>query len=120
MGDSRTYAIIGAAMKVHSELGSGFTEYVYQDALSIEFDLDNIPFEKEKHLVVSYKGVPLKHDYFADFVCYDSVIVECKAVKSLAPEHEAQLLHYMKATNMSVGLLINFGEKSLVYRRYVL
>jgi len=113
------YEIIGAAMEVHRELGNGFTEYVYQDALEIEFQRRGIPYEREKQLLVSYKGVELKHDYVADFICYNDVIVELKAVQTIGGEHKAQVINYLKATGKQLGLLVNFGESSLVYHRLV-
>jgi GxxExxY protein len=114
-----SYKIIGAAMEVHKTLGQGFTEFVYQDALSLEFVKRAIPFEKEKHLTVFYKGEALAHDYFADFVCYDKIIVETKSVATLLPEHKAQVINYLKATGYELGLLINFGENTLVSQRYL-
>lgn len=114
-GEER-YNIIGAAIEVHKILGVGFSEYVYQDALEIEFQKRGIPYEREVHIIAKYKGIALKHDYYADFICYDDIIVECKAVDSILMQHEAQLLNYLKATNYKVGLLINFGEMSLKHR----
>ncbi|MCD8387497.1 MAG: GxxExxY protein [Bacteroidales bacterium] len=113
-----TYAIIGAAMKVHYELGPGFSEYVYQDALAIQFTLDNIPYQKERPLKVHYKGYELKHDYFADFVCYDKIIVEAKATKGIIDENRAQIVNYLRGCKMSRGLLINFGEPKLKIERF--
>lgn len=114
-----SYRIIGAAMEVHRVLGVGFTEYVYQDAFEVEFKNRGIPYWREKHLTVSYKGNVLRHDYYVDFLCYDSIIVECKAVEKLHPVHEAQVINYLKVTNLSLGLLINFGEQSLQYKRLI-
>ncbi|HQJ90212.1 MAG TPA: GxxExxY protein [Paludibacteraceae bacterium] len=114
------FDIVGAAMAVHRELKNGFLEAVYGEALSVEFKEENIPFEREKALPVYYKGRLLNKKYFADFVCYDSIILEIKAAESLLPEHEAQLLNYMHVTHTKVGILINFGEKSLKYRRLIL
>ena len=113
------YNIIGAAMEVHSVLGCGFLEPVYQEALAIELTSRNIPFEQEKLIQISYKGITLKKYYQADFVCYDKIILELKALSALTSEHESQLLNYLKATQIKLGLLINFGEKSLVYQRYI-
>lgn len=110
------YDIVGAALEVHKILGPGFSEYVYQDALEIEFQERGIPYEREVRIVAEYKGIALKHDYFADFICYDDIIVECKAVESILIQHEAQLLNYLKASKYKVGLLINFGEMSLKQR----
>lgn len=116
---NESYNIIGAAMEVHRVLGVGFTEYVYQDAFEVECKNRGIPYVREKHLTISYKGSLLRHDYFVDFLCYDSIIVECKAVENLHPVHEAQVINYLKATNLSLGLLINFGEQSLRYKRLI-
>jgi len=104
-------------MEVHKTLGLGFTEYVYQDALEKEFRLRAIPYEREKHMTVSYKGVALQHDFFADFVCYGNIIVELKAAKELCDEHKAQVINYLKVSGMRLGLLLNFGESSLIYER---
>lgn len=114
------YNIIGAAMEVHKVLGNGFLEGVYQEALAVEMDERLIPFEKEKEIQIYYKGLNLKKHYKADFVCYDKIILELKSLSSLNAEHEAQLLNYLKATGYKVGLLINFGQKSLIYKRFVL
>ena len=114
-----TYEIRGAAMKVHSALGCGFLEKVYQHALEIEFKKRGIPYEREKHLPIFYEGEQLECDYIADFVCYGKVIVELKAVKELDDVHRAQVFNYLKATGNRVGLLINFGEESLVCERIV-
>ncbi len=113
------FKIIGACMVVHKTLGCGFLEPVYQEALSIEFKRQNIPYEKEKILTISYKDVELDKKYIADFVCYEKIIVELKALSSLTSEHEAQILNYLKATGLKLGLLVNFGEKSLKYKRMI-
>ena len=118
--ENETYKIIGAAMAVHSELGQGFLEAIYQEAMAIEFKKMDIPFEMEKLLNVYYKGNKLKKHYSADFLCYDSIIVELKALKELNGDHQSQLLNYLKATGNEVGLLINFGKKSLEYKRMIL
>ena len=114
-----TFNIIGAAYKVHQELGSGFLETVYQEALGIMFDELNIPYEREKELPVTFRGKILEKTFRADFVCYDKIIVELKAVSSLCPEHEAQVINYLKASGIKVGLLINFAEQSLRHKRLV-
>jgi len=90
---------------------------VYQEALAIEFELRGIPFEREKLLRISYKDRILKKTYQADFVCYGKTDVEVKALSQLISDHEAQVLNYLKATGFRLGILINFGEKSLVYKR---
>lgn len=115
--EDETYMIIGAAMEVHRQLGCGFLEAVYGDALSIELHHRNIPFEREKRINISYKDIPLDHYYVADFVCYDHIVVELKAVSELNKTFEAQVLNYLNATGYETGLLINFGEKSLKHHR---
>jgi len=115
-----TFAIIGACYEVHSTLGVGFLEAVYAEALSLEFREKNIPFEKEKELRITYKDKILEKKYIADFVCYSSVVIELKALSTLTSQHESQLINYLKATGIRVGLLINFGESSLKYKRLVL
>ena len=91
---------------------------VYQEALAIEFEIRGIPFEKEKLLKISYKDRILKKTFQSDFVCYGKIVVEAKALSQLISDHEAQVLNYLKATGFQLGLLINFGEKSLVYKRF--
>ncbi|HYX07760.1 MAG TPA: GxxExxY protein, partial [Bacteroidales bacterium] len=115
-----SYAIIGACMEVHSELGPGFLEPVYQEALEIEFKQNNIPFEKEKPLAIQYKDQFLQKRYIADFICFEKIIIELKALSQLTSEHTAQVLNYLKATHLKLGLLVNFGAKSLEYKRIVL
>ena len=111
--DQELYAIIGAAMEVQNELGEGFLELVYHDALNMELRLRDIPYETEKQIAIHYKGQPLDRIYKADLVCYDKIVVELKSVEKLKAEHTAQLLNYLKATGMPMGILINFGEKPL-------
>jgi len=117
--NDQSYAVIGACMAVHRELGSGFLEAVYQEALEVEFELRNISFEREKKISVYYKGEVLEKSYFADFICFDEVIVELKALSSLDGVHESQLINYLKATNLKLGLLINFGQFSLQQKRVI-
>jgi GxxExxY protein len=112
-----SYATKGCLLNVYNRLGCGFLEAVYQEALAIEFKKAGIPFKREVSLKINYKGVTLTKEYVADFVCYDSIIVELKAVAKLESIHDAQVLNYLKATNMDVGLLINFGEESLTRKR---
>lgn len=118
--DPRTYAVIGAAMEVHRELGCGFLEAVYQEALALELTMRGVPFTRERHVPVSYKGARLATPYRADFVCYDAVLVEVKALKALSGTEESQVLNYLKATSLQVGLMLNFGKPSLEYKRYAL
>lgn len=117
--DPKTYAIIGAAMEVHRELGHGFLEAVYQEALAIEFAQRGIPFQREVELPIRYKDQLLKTKYRADFLCYDSVVVETKALAQLTSADQGQVINELKATGMEVGLLINFGAPSLEYRRLI-
>jgi GxxExxY protein len=117
--DPQTYAIIGAAMEIHRQLGHGFLEAVYQDAAVIEFPLRQISFEKEVMLPIRYKNTLLPTYYRADFVCFSEIIVEFKALSRLSSVEEAQLLNYLKATGLKRGLLINFGAPSLQYKRLV-
>ena len=114
--DQELYAIIGAAMEVQNEMGEGFLELVYHDALNVELGLRSIPFETEKPIAITYKGQPLDRSYKADLVCYGNIVVELKSVEVLKAEHTAQLLNYLKATGMPMGVLINFGEKPLRYK----
>ena len=117
--DPQTYAIIGAAMEIHRQLGHGFLESVYQEAALVEFPLKDIPFEREVSLPIKYKNVILPTHYRADFVCFSEVIVEFKALSRLSTVEESQLLNYLKATGLKRGLLINFGTTSLQYKRLV-
>ena len=107
---NESYAIRGAAMKVYNTLGCGFLEAVYQEALEIEFNKLGIPYEREKALEIVYDGVVLNKKYVADFVCYDKIILELKAVKELDDSHRSQVFNYLKATGFKLGLLINFGK----------
>ncbi|MBN1478047.1 GxxExxY protein [Candidatus Sumerlaeota bacterium] len=118
--DPRTHAIIGAAMAVHSELGCGFLEAVYHEALMIEFRQRAIPFEHEARLPITYHGSPLKTVYSADFVCFGEVIVEIKAISMLSGVERAQVINYLKASGYRVALLLNFGASSLQFERLVL
>lgn len=112
-----SYNIIGAAMEVHRIIGNGFTEPVYQDALEVEMRMRGIPYEREKTFDLSYKGVKLDKTFRADFVCYNSIIVKLKSVYPLADEHTAQVYNYLKASGLSLGLLLNFGRISLQHER---
>jgi GxxExxY protein len=118
--DPETYAVIGAAMEVHRQLGSGFLEIVYQEALEVEFQERSIPFEREVELPVVYKGRRLECSYRADFLCYGSVVVELKALAEVTPREHSQVINYLKATRLSRGLLLNFGAPRLEYKRIIL
>jgi GxxExxY protein len=117
--DRQTHAIIGAAMEVHRQLGPGVLEAVHQQALAIEFSARTIPFLSEAELPVYYKGQRLACYYRADFVSYDEVIVELKALKVITGVEEAQVLNYLKATGLGRALLLNFGCPSLEFKRLV-
>jgi GxxExxY protein len=117
--DSRTYAIIGAAMEVHRELGHGFLEPVYQEAFALELDQRNIPCRREAELPLLYKSRLLKCTYRPDFLCHGCIVVELKALAAIGNIEMAQVLNYLKAGGFQIGLLINFGTPSLQYRRYI-
>ena len=119
MRDKRTYKIIGAALEVHKELGCGFLESVYQEALGREFSTQGIPSKSQPVIQINYKGKPLNKTYQPDFVCYEEIVVEIKAISNLSGVEEAQLINYLKATKLKTGLLINFGSKSLEHKRLV-
>ena len=118
--DPRTHAIIGAAIEVHRRLGPGFLEAVYQEALEIELAHRGIPHQREVELPVVYRGRTLEAYYIADFICYESVVVEAKAVSELSSAHQAQVINYLKATGHTVGLLLNFGAPRLQHPRLIL
>ncbi|WP_407397100.1 GxxExxY protein [Treponema sp.] len=115
--EDMTGLIIQACMNVHRELGSGFLKPVYQDALAIEFKTMGIKFVREAKIEIYYKGIKLDKGYFADFICFDEIIVELKAVTQLVSAHKAQVINYLKGTNKQIGLLINFGSNSLKWER---
>ena len=112
-----SYKIIGACMKVHRNLGSGFLEAVYQEALIKEFTNAEIPFDSQVKLNVFYEGEQLKKYYIADFICYDKIIIEIKSVSQVPIAFYSQLKNYLTATKKELGMLINFGQSSLVYKR---
>ncbi|MBC8491580.1 MAG: GxxExxY protein [Candidatus Marinimicrobia bacterium] len=113
------FEIIGAAIEIHKVLGPGFLEAVYQEALAIEFGLRNIPFAEQPRQKIGYKGHRLKSCYVPDYICYDEIIVEIKAIKRCSEIEEAQIINALKATKKKVEILINFGEPSLYWKRYV-
>ncbi|MDB9525637.1 GxxExxY protein [Oscillatoria sp. CS-180] len=117
--DSQTYAIIGAAMAVHGNLGNGFLEAVYQEALEIEFQNRRIPHEREKQLPIYYHGIRLKTVYRVDFLCFDTIIVELKALRQTGGAEDAQVINYLRASNNSKALLLNFGTPKLEYKRLI-
>lgn len=105
-----SYAIQGAIFEVYSEIGCGFLEAVYQECLEKELRIRRIPFVSQPELKLSYKGEKLAQTYKPDLICFDQIIVELKAVKEFAPVHKAQVINYLKATGMKLGLLVNFGD----------
>ena len=117
--DTESFEVIGAAMEVHSRLGSGFLEAVYQEALGIELENQGIPYQAEVPLEVWYRGKKLGCSYRADVICFQGLVVELKALKRLGQEEKAQVLNYLKATGFERGLLLNFGGAKLQYERCV-
>ncbi len=115
-----TYQIIGLCMEVHKILGKGFNEIVYKEALQYEFIKKEIPFEREKEYNIEYKDIILSKRYFADFVVYDEIILEIKAISQLTTSDTGQTLNYLACSKNNIGLVINFGEDSLKYRRVIL
>lgn len=113
------YLIIGKCMEVHNNLGSGFLEIVYKDALELEFRKDDIPFEREKEYEVYYKGNLLPHKFYADFVVFDEIILEVKGVSAISSVSIAQCINYLKVSENKLALLVNFGELKLNYKRIV-
>ncbi len=115
-----SYQIIGKCMDVYNNLGAGFLEIVYKDALELEFKKADIPYEREKKYEVNYKGVILPHKFYADFVVFDKIILEVKGVAGIADEFTAQALNYLKVSGNKLALIVNFGELKLNYKRIVL
>jgi len=115
-----SFKIIGLCMEVHNNLGKGFLEIVYKDALEYELRKNNIPFDREKEYTVKYKDIILPHKFYADFVVYDKIILEVKGMAGIADEHIAQTINYLKVAGLKLGLIVNIGELSLQYKRVVL
>ncbi len=115
-----TYQIIGICMDVHNHLGAGFLETVYKDAFELEFRKAGIYYEREKEYIVNYKGIILPHKFYADFVVFDSIIIEVKGQKGIADEHIAQAINYLKVSQNKIALVVNFGELKLKYKRLIL
>ncbi len=114
------YAIVGAGIAVHSYFGNGFLEAVYQEALELELGERGIPFKSQVKMNLCYRGTELSKKYTADIVCYDKIVVELKAISALTKTEESQLLHYLKATGMQVGILMNFGSyRKMEWKRMV-
>ena len=119
--ENETYKIIGACFEVYKRMGCGFLEAVYQECLEIEFDYQGIPYVAQKILKLKYRDSTLKKEYKPDFICYDKIMVEIKAVSNLVDEHRAITLNYLNSSNLKVGLLVNFGHHpKLEYERFVL
>jgi GxxExxY protein len=108
--EEESFAIRGVVFEVYKEMGCGYREPVYQECMERELTLCGIPFVPQKGLILLYKGVPLEHRHIPDLVCFDKIIVELKAVKELCPEHRAQVMSYLKATGLRLGLLADFGH----------
>ena len=115
-----TYSIIGLCMEVHKVLGKGHNENVYGDALEYEFKMNNIPYEREKQYNINYKGIVLPRYYFSDFTVFGEIILELKAIQTLTSSETKQVLNYLAASKNKIGLLVNFGEDSLKYKRLIL
>ncbi len=115
-----SYQIVGACMEVHKILGRGFLEIVYKDALEYEFKLRNIPFEREKSFKIRYKDITLPRTYIADFVVFDKIILEAKCQSGILDEHYKQVINYLAVSKCKLGIIINFSNDSLEYKRVVL
>jgi GxxExxY protein len=115
-----TFKIIGICMEVHKILGKGHSEVVYKDALEYEFKINSIPYEREKIYKIQYKDIILPRKYIADFVVYDEIIFEVKAISELTNSEIKQTLNYLASSKNKLGLLLNFGEDSLKYKRVIL
>ena len=115
-----SFQIVGILFEVHNNLGGGFSEIVYKDALEYEFKNLNIPFEREKEYVVKYKDTILNHKFYADFILFDKIILELKSCEKLDPKHIAQCINYLKVSSNKLAILANFNNKSLEYKRIIL
>ncbi|MDC6384333.1 GxxExxY protein [Flagellimonas taeanensis] len=115
-----SYFVIGLCMNVHNELGKGFSEAVYGDALEIELKSNGVPFQREVKFNIEYKGKTLKHQYYADFIVDDKIILELKAIEKISSGHIKQTMNYLAASQMKLGLIVNFGEDQLTYKRVLL
>ena len=115
-----TFQLIGLCMEVHRQLGKGHDEVIYKDALEFELAQNGISFAREKEYQIHYKAIVLRHKYFADFVVWDKLLLEAKAVETLTDSHTKQVLNYLAASKLRLGLLINFGEDSLIHKRVIL
>ncbi|WNH07595.1 GxxExxY protein [Thalassobellus suaedae] len=115
-----SYAIVGVLFEVYNNLGSGFSEIVYKDALEYEFKIRDIPFQREKEFTVSYKDITLKHKFYADFVVFDKIILEIKAIENLNDKHISQSINYLKVSNYKLAILANFHKDFLDHKRIVL
>ena len=108
--------LLGIAMQLHRELGCGFREKIYQDAFEVLLKENMIPYEREKHITISFHGVVLEHDFYYDFLCYDKIGIELKAFSEITGEFESQLINYLHVSHHQLGLLLNFGTSSLQYK----
>jgi GxxExxY protein len=117
--EQETHKIIGACMQVHQKLGCGFLESVYQEALGIEFQKQQIPYIQHQKLQILFDGNPLSKFFVADFVCYNTIILKIKAAVFLHPDNSKQVINYLKSPNFTVGILVNFGESSLKWKRFI-
>jgi GxxExxY protein len=113
------YSFISCCFEVHKHLGSGFLEAVYKDALCHELKLRNIPFERERKFEIEYKGIILPHYYYCDLIIHDKIVIEIKAQENIVGSHYKQLINYLAASEIKLGLLVNFGEESLKFKRVV-
>ena len=113
-----TYPIVGMIYDVHTELGPGLNEYIYQEGLAMQLTEEEVPFEREKEISLTYHGKLMNATYRLDFLCLGCVVIDCKSVEKLTPVHRAQLFNYMRITKTPIGILVNFAQKSAVVERY--